>query len=94
MNINMHHSIFYISVCSKQLTKCYVLFDMHQSNNDVKATWTFVDTQICSYNNWSLVSLRSELEQDFVGHLLQDKFDIDGIIFVYIGNYVSKTIGF
>ena len=60
--------------------------------NDVKATWTYVDTQVCSHHNWSLISLRSEQEQEFVGHLLQDKFDIDRIIYVYIGKrFVSES---
>ena len=60
---------------------------MRQVVNDIKTTWTFVDTQVCRQHNWTLISLHSELEQNFLGQLLQDKFDayIDGIVYVYIG---------
>ena len=77
--------MLFISVCSKPFRKCYILLDLRYLINDVKATWTYVDTQVCSHHNWSLISLQSELEQDFVSNLLQDRFDIDGIIYVYIG---------
>ena len=67
------------------MQKCYILIDILQDT-----TWTFVNTHVCRNHNWSLVSLHSELEQDFVGYLLISRLNKENYQNVHIGKKCLK----
>ena len=52
-----------------------------------KPSWSFVE-EVCKRNNWTMVSLHSKLEQDFVGYLLLHEFNHTNNKNIYIGNSI------
>ena len=79
-------STFALSVCSAILNKCYILVEDIQSRYGEDVTsWSFVDDSICKSNNWTMLSLHSEREQDFIGYTLLHRLSKTNNAYVYIG---------
>ena len=84
--------MLYFSVCSAQFKKCYVLLDdLSNLPRGDEASWEYVEREVCQKLNWTLVSLHSKLEQDFVGHALLHNFEHINDKYAYIGKeYFNK----
>ena len=81
-----YHLSHFLSVCSQTFNKCYILVDnMQDKNKDRIASWSFVQSHICRTHNWTMVSLHSELEQNFVGYMLLHRLNHTNNAYTYIG---------
>ena len=77
-----------ISVCSNTFKKCYILIpNVDEILQDTTWSWSNAEMKICRKWNWTLVSIHSQTEQDFIGYHLLHKFEHINNKYSYIGMY-------
>ena len=81
--INHEHSCkilyaFFIVVCSKYFKKCYLLLNVSKEMEPIKRrTWDDMESSVCKKYGWSLISIHSKDENDFMGELLRQRYEVD-----------------
>ena len=80
--------MLFVSVCSAYFDKCYILLE----NHDTELSWSMVEVNICRKYNWTLVSLHTRQEQDFLGQLLINKLRSVANEDTYIGKQYQVFI--
>ena len=79
-----------ITVCSYHFGKCYILLDdLVKTFGTFLTSWWFVQTSICKRFGWTLVSLHSKLEADFIGYNILKRSAHANNGYTYIGMYVT-----
>ena len=85
-------SSFY-TVCTDYFNKCYILLDdITKLYERSTSTWSFVEYNVCERYNWTLVSLHSKQEQDFVANILLNRFNHTIYKFAYIGKFLQGSM--
>ena len=74
-------------VCSEHFKKCYLLLNGYEETEPIKRkTWNDLGSGVCEKYGWSLISIHTKDENDFMGELLlQRYYDVDNR-HIYIGN--------
>lgn len=68
--------IIFLSVCSQLYRKCYIITKISSTAD----SWSDFDSRVCGANGWSIVSLHSLEEQNFLGYYVMSiDFDLNAL---------------
>ena len=69
--LNIAFYSVYFTVCSEMLQKCFI----YTSVDEFGLSWSEVHKEICSPNGWSMLSIHSSQEQEFVAFHVVSAFN-------------------